>query len=86
MIYTTCTSSPKLTSLVEMLDSKNYLNELQETEFKRTIIDFIKELMEFKEEAKKKLNEIKEKERKNKCLRNAQENTNIRVMEMTKII
>lgn len=46
----------------------------------KKIISFKKEFKEFKEEAKKQLNEIKE----NKCLSDAYENTNIRLVEMMK--
>lgn len=44
-----------------MSANENYLDEPQETEFKRTV-KFIKEFKEFKEDTKKHLSEIKEKE------------------------
>jgi hypothetical protein len=44
-----------------MIANENYLNEPQDTEFKRTIASFIKEFKEFREDTKKQLNEIKTK-------------------------
>lgn len=41
-----------------MIANENYLNEPQDTEFKRTIASFIKEFKEFREDTKKQLNEI----------------------------
>lgn len=49
-------------------------------QFKRTTINFIKEFQEFKEDKKKQINEIKQ----NKLLSDAQENTNIKLMEIAK--
>ena len=43
-----------------MIANENYLNEPQDTEFKRTIASFIKEFKEFREDTKKQLNEINE--------------------------
>jgi hypothetical protein len=48
----------KTTSLIEMCVNENYLDELQNTKFKRTIINFIKVFKEFKDTMKQ-LNEIK---------------------------
>lgn len=73
-------------SPIEMFSTKNYFDEPQNTTFKRTIINFIKEFREFKEDTKKHLNEIKEnilKERK-KCQHDAQETTNIKLAETDK--
>lgn len=41
---------PKLSSPVEMFVNENYLDELQDTEFKRAITNFIKEFKEFEED------------------------------------
>ena len=51
----------KPTSLTEMLANENYLDELQDTEIKREIKTLHKNFQEFKEDTKKRLNEIKEK-------------------------
>jgi hypothetical protein len=51
--YYASVSLPKHTSHVEMTANENYLDELQDTGFKRTIINFIKT---FKENSKEKLN------------------------------
>ena len=79
--------SLKCTSFVEMFDNENYLDEPQNTKFKRTIINFLKELKEFKDKTKNQLIEIKNKEhKKNNCLTDVQETTDIRLVEMIKII
>lgn len=52
--------SPKSNSLIVMLANENYLDELQDTECKRTIINFIKEFKDFKEDTKRQLSGIKE--------------------------
>jgi hypothetical protein len=76
-----------------MFNNENYLDEPQNTEFERTIINFLKEHKEFKDKTKNQLAEIKNKElKKNNCLTDVQETTNwwfqesIRLMEMIKII
>jgi hypothetical protein len=38
------------TSAVELFASENYLDEFQDTEFKRTMMNFTKEYKEFQEE------------------------------------
>ena len=45
--------SPKPISLVEIFASEDYLDEIQDTEFKRTITIFINEFKEFKEAQKR---------------------------------
>lgn len=66
--------SLKYTSPVERFANENYLDELQDTEFTRTIIQVL-DFKKFKTDTKKHLNEIKEKDlREEKCLRCAQEN------------
>ena len=55
-----------------MFANENCLVELQDTEFKRTIINVIKEFKEVKEDPKKHLHEVKQEEfRANKCLNDA---------------
>lgn len=48
-------------NLIKMSANENYQDEPQEKEFKRTV-KFIKEFNEFKEDTKKNLSKIKEKE------------------------
>lgn len=68
-----------------MFSNNSYLDEPQCTEFKRTTINFIKVFKDFRENTKRLLNKIKEKElKKNKCLSNVQHNINIKLMEMVK--
>lgn len=71
-----------------MLANKKCKNEFHDTEFKRTITNFIKELKEL-EDRKKQLSEIENELKKNKCLSDVQENTNIktydRIQTYTKI-
>jgi hypothetical protein len=68
-----------------MITNENYLGELQDPETKRTTINLLGEFKQFKENTKKEFNEIREKELKEKkCLSVAQENTNIRLIEMMK--
>lgn len=68
-------------SLTEMFANNNYLDELQDTEFKGTIINFIKYFKEFTEYTNKQFNEIKKKELlENKHLCDSQENTNLMFM------
>lgn len=43
----------KTTSAIELFANENYLDEFQDTEFKRTVINLTEEFMEFKEETKK---------------------------------
>lgn len=45
-----------------MFAGENYLHEPQDTKFKRTSINPIKEFKEFKQDAKKQSNEVKVKE------------------------
>lgn len=52
--------SPEPMSPVEMFGSENYLDGTQDKDFKRTTTNFIQEFKDFKEKAKKQLNEIKE--------------------------
>lgn len=54
-----------------MFSSENYLDELQDTEFRRAITNLIKELEAFKENVNKQLNEFKENN--NKCWNDIQE-------------
>ena len=44
-----------------MFANDNYLEEPQDTEFKGTIISFIREFKDLREDTKKQVNEIKEK-------------------------
>lgn len=68
-----------------MFTNENNPHECQDTEFKRTIIIFIKECKEFKEDPKKQLSEIKGKQfRENKPLCDAPENTNVKQKQMRK--
>ena len=70
-----------------MLANENYLDLLQDTEVKRLIINFFKIFKEFKKTPKKKnpAYEIKKQTlEKNKGLGDAQENTQRRLVEMTK--
>lgn len=54
----------------------NYLDKAQCTRFKGTIINFIEEFKEFKEDTKKQLNKIKEEKlNENKCPNDTQGNT-----------
>lgn len=77
--------SPQLTSTTKIFANENYLDEHQDTELKRTIINFIKELKDFKSHNQH--TEVKEKEwKENKYLNDAQENTNIKLMEMMSTI
>ena len=65
-----------------MFANKNYLDEPQDTEFNRTVINFIKEFKKFKGNTAKQSNEIqKQVLRGNKCVRDVQENTNIKLMK-----
>ena len=67
--------SPKPISPVKIFLSENYLDELQDTEFKRTLKIFIKELKGLKEDTQKQFSEIKEKEPEcSTCKNDAQEN------------
>lgn len=65
--------SPKPTSPIELFFNENYLDELQDTEFKRKIINTVKEFKNLKE-GMNYLNELKEK--RNKFLVKVQENRN----------
>lgn len=47
-------STLKASGLTEMLLNKNYLNEPKNREFKKTVINLIKEFKEFKEYSKEK--------------------------------
>lgn len=58
--------SPKPTSPMEMFANEIYLEETVDTEFKRTMVNSIKEYKEFKVDTKKQFNQIKELE----CKRN----------------
>lgn len=58
-------------SPIEMFSSENYLDERQDAELKRTVINFINEFKEPKGGTKKCLCVV----RGNKCPRTAQENT-----------
>lgn len=58
--------SLKPISPVKIFANENYLDELQDTELKRTIKIFIKELKEFKEDTQQQFSEIKKKEPENK--------------------
>lgn len=71
-----------------MLANENYLDELQNTEVKRTIINLFKECKELKEEANKQLLKSRRKSfrRLKACLNVAQENTNVRLVEITNMI
>lgn len=66
---------PESASPTEMCSNENYLDEFQDNDFKSIIINF-KEL----KEKHKQLKDLEE----NKCVSNAQEHTNIRLMEMMK--
>lgn len=63
--------SPKSHQSYWNVCNKIYLDEPQDTEFKKTVISFIKELKKFKEDRKRVI-ELKE----NKYLSDDQENTN----------
>lgn len=52
--------SPKPTSPIKLFFNENYLDELQDTEFKRKIINTVKEFKNLKE-GMNYLNELKEK-------------------------
>lgn len=68
-----------------MFNNENDLDGLQNMRFKVIIINFIKDFKEVKEDPKKQLSKIKEKEHKeNKHMDHTQNNTNIRLMELTK--
>lgn len=54
-----------------MFSSENYLDEAQDTEFRRAITNLIKEFEDFKENVNKQLNELKENN--NKCWNDVQE-------------
>lgn len=71
-----------------MLANENYLDELQNTEVKRTIINLFKEFKELKEDANKQLLKSRRKSfrRLKACLGDAQENTNIRLVEIANMI
>lgn len=72
---------PKPIAVAKMCVYDKFLDECQHTEFKTTIINFIKDSRSLK----KLINESKEKEPKeNKYLNDAQENTNLRLMAMMK--
>lgn len=47
---------------MEIFDSENYLDEPQDTEFKRTIINFSDDFKDFKEDTKKQYNDIGDKD------------------------
>lgn len=67
-----------------MLANENYLDELQVTKIKKSA-NLLKELEEFKEDTKKQLSGIKDKELKeNERLRDVQEDTSTRLTELTK--
>lgn len=76
--------SPKSSSPIEMIVKENYLDEFQGPEIKKkTAINLLREFKQFEEIMKKPLNEVREKElEENKCLSGAQENTNLRLMEV----
>lgn len=65
--------SPKPTSPIELFFNENYLDEFQDTEFKRKIINMVNEFNDLKE-GMNYLDELKEK--RNKFLVKVQENTN----------
>lgn len=67
------------TGPIEIFSSENYPDDSKYTELKRTITNFIKELMEFRENMKKHLNELKEGN--SKHLSNAHENLNMPMTE-----
>lgn len=52
--------SLKSINLVELFSNGNYLDEPQDTEFKRTIMNLIKDAKAFKEDRSRELNELKE--------------------------
>lgn len=77
--------SPKPTSPVGMFANEDYLGEPKTQ--KLEVINFIKIVKEFKEDPKKQLNEIKQKEfKEDKCQSDSQENNNRRLMEMMNTI
>lgn len=67
------------TGPLEIFSSENYPDHSKDTEFKRTITNFIKELTEFRENTKKHLNEFKEGS--SKHLSGAHENLNMPMTE-----
>lgn len=68
-----------------MLANENYLDELQVTKIIKKSANLVKELEEFKEDTKKQLSGIKDKELKeNERLRDVQEDTSTRLTELTK--
>lgn len=71
---------------MDLFASENDLDELQNTEFKRTIMNFIKGFKyKFKKDTKKQDSEFKEKEHKeNKFLSDVLENTDVKLMGTTK--
>jgi hypothetical protein len=69
-------SPPKYPSPVEPFANENYLDRPQETKFKGTIIDFIKELKGFEDDMKKLLEAMKDEGLKeDECPSGTQENT-----------
>lgn len=68
-----------------MLANENYLDELHVTKIIKKSANLVKELEEFKEDTKKQLSGIKDKELKeNERLRDVQEDTSTRLTELTK--
>lgn len=52
----------KPTSPMDVFSNENYLDEPQDTEFKRTIINFSDDFKDFKEDTKKQYNDIGDKD------------------------
>ena len=62
MIVCASIFSPKIYQTYKNICYENYLGEHQDTQFKRTIINFIKGVKEFNENTIKQPNQIKKKE------------------------
>lgn len=63
----------------EVFSNENYLDESQDTEFRKTSINLIRKVKKFKEEGNKHFTELQEDN--NKCLSDVPENTNTQMMQ-----
>lgn len=77
-------SSIKTASPIEMFSNEKYLDEPQDIEYKRTVINFIKEFKESKEDKNKLLTKLQKEY--NKWLSDVQKNTNTHMNEMIKLL
>lgn len=72
---------------MEIFHNENYLNDSLDTEFQRTVLYFIKEFKDFKEDATEQLNDLKNyKLKEDTWLNNGQEIINIMLKEMMKTV